>query len=113
MNLECRGFNQHGLAKEFNPRFGLRGCVERRQMCWSDVKLLRDADGTEYLEYCERQTKTRSGEEPLNIKPVKPEGPPEKDPVLYNKFYSEKRPSSMRSVEAPILPRHKSQQSLQ
>ena len=69
-------------------RFGLRGCDERRQMCWSDVKLLRDANGTEYLEYCERQTKTRSGEEPRNIKPVKakafarPDGPPEKDPVF-------------------------------
>ena len=33
--------------------FGLRGCDEQRQVCWSDVKLLRDADGTEYLEYCE------------------------------------------------------------
>ena len=69
-------------------RFGLRGCDERCQMCWSDVKLLRDADRTEYLEYCERQTKTRSGEEPRNIKPVKPkafarpDGPPEKDPVF-------------------------------
>ena len=52
--------------------FGLRGCDERRQMCWSDVKLLRDADGAEYLEYCESQTKVRSGEEPRNIRPVKP-----------------------------------------
>ena len=43
----------------------------RRQMRWSDVKILRDADRTEYLEYCERQTKTRSGEEPPNIRPVK------------------------------------------
>ena len=87
--------------------FGLRGCDEHRQMCWSDVKLLRDADGTEYLEYCERQTKTRSGEEPRNIRPVKPkafarpDGPPEKDPVFVYKFYSEKRPSSMQTVEAP------------
>ena len=87
--------------------FGLRGCDEHRQMCWSDLKLLRDADGTEYLEYCERQTKTRSGEEPRNIKPVKPkafarpDGPPEKYPVFVYKFYSEKRPSSMQTVEAP------------
>ena len=36
--------------------FGLRGCDERRQMRWSEVKILRDVDGTEYLEYCERQT---------------------------------------------------------
>ena len=87
--------------------FGLRGCDEHRQMCWSDVKLLRDADGTEYLEYCERQTKTRSGEEPRNIRPVKPKAfarpndPPEKDPVFVYKFYCEKRPSSMQTVEAP------------
>ena len=85
----------------------------RRQMRWSDVKILRDADRTEYLEYCERQTKTRSGEEPRNIRPVKaktfarPDGPPEKDPVSVYRFYSDKRPSSMQSVEASILLRHK------
>ena len=68
--------------------FGLRGCDERRQMCWSDVKLLRDDDGAKYLEYCESQTKVRSGEERRNITPVKPkaftrpDGLPEKDPVF-------------------------------
>ena len=76
-------------------------------MCWTDKKLLRDANGTEYLEYCELQTKTRSREEPRNIRPFKPyafarpDGPPEKDPVFVYKFYSEKRPSSMQTVEAP------------
>ena len=85
----------------------MRSCDEHRQICWSDVKLLRDADGTEHLEYCERQTKTRSGEEPRNIRPVKPkafarrDGPPEKDPVFVYIFCSEKRSSSMQSVEAP------------
>ena len=73
--------------------FGLRGCDERRQMRWSDVKILRDADGTEY---CERQTKTRSDEEPRNIRAVKPktfarpDGAPEKDPVSVCQFYPEK-----------------------
>ena len=71
---------------------GLRGCDERCQMRWSDVKILRDADGTEYLEYFERQTKTRNGEEPRNIRPVKPktfarpDGAPEKDPVSVYKI---------------------------
>ena len=66
--------------------FGLRGCDDYRQMCWSDVKLLRDADRTEYLEYCEHQTKARSGEDPRNIRPVKPkafarlDGPTRKRP---------------------------------
>ena len=87
--------------------FGLRGCDDYHQMCWSDVKLLRDADGTEYLECSEHQTKKRSGEEPRNIRLVKPkafawpDGPPEKDPVFVYKFYSEKRPSSMQTVEVP------------
>ena len=87
--------------------FGLRGCDDYHQMCWSDVKLLRDADGTEYLECSDHQTKKRSGEEPRNIRLVKPkafawpDGPPEKDPVFVYKFYSEKRPSSMQTVEAP------------
>ena len=29
--------------------FGLRGWDKHCQMCWSDVKLLRNAEGTEYL----------------------------------------------------------------
>ena len=41
--------------------FGLRGCEEHRQMTWGDVQLHMEADGTEYLEYSERQTKTRTG----------------------------------------------------
>ena len=36
--------------------FGLRGCDEHRQMTWEDVQLIRDVNGTEYLEYSERQT---------------------------------------------------------
>ena len=36
--------------------FGLRGCDEHRKMTWEDVQLIRDVDGTEYLEYSERQT---------------------------------------------------------
>ena len=30
-------------------------------MCWENVQLMKDADGTEYLHFSERQTKTRSG----------------------------------------------------
>ena len=29
-------------------------------MCWGDVQLMKDADGTEYLHFSERRTKTRS-----------------------------------------------------
>jgi len=57
-------------------------------MAWSDVKLLEEADRTEYLECTERQTKTKSGAEPPNIRTVKPKafvapnGLPERDQVF-------------------------------
>lgn len=41
--------------------FGLRGSDEHREMCWDDIKLCADTDGQEYLEFTERQTKTRTG----------------------------------------------------
>ena len=71
--------------------FGLRGCQEQRDMAWGDVKLEQEADGTEYLEYTERQTKTRMGAEPRNVRPIKPKafatnGPCERDPLQYIKF---------------------------
>ena len=72
--------------------FGLRGCKEHRQMTWGDVELHMQADGTEYLEYSERQTKTRTGAEPRNVRAVKPKafaapnGPPERDPVAVYKL---------------------------
>ena len=44
--------------------FGLRGCKEHRNMCWGDVQLHQTTNGEEFLEYSERQTKTRTGENP-------------------------------------------------
>ena len=37
--------------------FGLKGCEEHLQMTWGDVQLHMEADGIEYLEYSESQTK--------------------------------------------------------
>ena len=37
-------------------------------MTWDDVQLHMEADGTKYLEYSERQTKTRTGAEPRNVR---------------------------------------------
>ena len=41
-------------------------------MKWGDIQLLTDANGAEYLDYSERQTKTRTGAEPPNVRAVKP-----------------------------------------
>ena len=42
--------------------FGLRGRDESRKMKWGDVKLLTDENGDDYLQFEERDTKTRTGE---------------------------------------------------
>ena len=86
--------------------FGLRSCEEHRQMTWGDMQLHMEADGTEYLEYSEGQTKTRAGAEPRNVRAVKtkafaaPNGPPERDPVAVYKIYSKNRPDAMNKPDA-------------
>ena len=39
-------------------------------MTWGDVKLHKTVGGEEYLEYNERQTKTRSGENTRDVRKV-------------------------------------------
>ena len=52
--------------------FGLRGCKEQRELWCGDGVISKDIDGKEYLEYFERQTKTRTGEDPRNQRQIKP-----------------------------------------
>ncbi|CAB4013426.1 Hypothetical predicted protein, partial [Paramuricea clavata] len=88
--------------------FGLRGCKEHRDMCWGDVKPCKNANGEEYIEYFERQTKTRTGDNPRDVRKVTPKmyaiptNPPEKDPVFVYKFYAEKRPNEMNTDEVLV-----------
>ena len=70
---------------------------------------MKDADGTEYLQFYERQTKTRSGADPRNVQLIKPKAfatpglPRERDPVVVFKIYSEKRPESMNKNRCTLL----------
>ena len=41
-------------------------------MCWGDVKLKKTADGKEYLEFNDRQTKTRTGLDRRDIRAMPP-----------------------------------------
>ena len=52
--------------------FGLRECKQQKELRWEDIVLKTDCDGKKYLEYFERQTKTRTGEDPRNQQPIKP-----------------------------------------
>lgn len=72
------------------------------------VQLRQTSSGEEYLEYFKRQTKTRTGENPRDVRKVKPKmfavpsTSSEKDPVAVYKFYAEKRPKEMDVDEAPF-----------
>ena len=46
--------------------------MNTRRMKWGDSQLLTDVNGVEYLEYSERQSKTRTEAELRNVKAVKP-----------------------------------------
>ena len=50
--------------------FGLRGCKEHREMCWGDVKLYQTSTGQVFLEFNERETKPRSGNDPRNVRAI-------------------------------------------
>ena len=62
----------------------------------------------EYQENSERQTKTRTGAEPRNVRAVKPKavsfanGSPDRDPVFVYKVYSDKRPSLIKDSDSPF-----------
>ena len=82
--------------------FGLHGCKKQKELHWGDIVLKTTSDGKEYLEYFERQTKTRTGEDPRNQRPIKPRMYAnndaisiDRDPVHVYKMYKGKRPPSM------------------
>ena len=39
-------------------------------MCWGEVRLCQTSTGQEYLEFNERETKTRSGNDPWNVRAI-------------------------------------------
>ena len=84
--------------------FGLRGCKEHRDMSWGDVKLKKTVDGEEFLEFNERQTKTRAGSDCRDVRKNAPKlfatDGSERDPVVvYNAW---KRPKTVNDDESPF-----------
>ncbi|RUA04261.1 MAG: hypothetical protein DSY43_06765 [Gammaproteobacteria bacterium] len=84
--------------------FGLRGCQEHRDMRWGDIEQKTTTDGTVYLEYNERQTKTRTGADPKDSRTVKPKmfavAGSERDPLRAYQLYVSKRPDDMKTPES-------------
>ena len=75
-------------------------------MCWGDVQLRQSTNGEEFLEYSERQTKTRTGQNPRDVRQIKPKmfsvPASETDPVAAYKLYAKKRPTEMNDSDAPF-----------
>ena len=78
-------------------------------MVYEDVESIGICAGEMELNiyiFSERQTKTRSGAYPRNVRPIKPKAfptpdlPRERDIVVVLKIYSEKRPESMNKPDA-------------
>ena len=71
-----------------------------------DVQLRQSTNREEFLEYSERQTKTRTGENPRDVRQIKPKmfsvPGSEKDPVAAYKLYAKKRPTEMNDSDAPF-----------
>ena len=76
-------------------------------MCWGDICLLADENNREYLEFTERQTKTRSGEKPRDVRLVKPKmwantENEERCPIRIYKEYARRRPINFSKPEHPF-----------
>ena len=79
--------------------FGMRGgSTEHRAMCWGDVILNHDDERkVDFLEYHERATKTRTGDDVTNTRVCPPRmyatpDNPERCPIQLYMFYQAKRP---------------------
>ena len=75
-------------------------------MCWGDVQLGKDEDGTEYLTFNERQTKTRQGDT-TDIRAVPPtlwanEDDEDRCPIKIYKLYRDKRPADFNGDDDPF-----------
>ena len=76
-------------------------------MCWGDVKLCQTSTGQEYLEFNERETKTRLGSDPRNVRAIAPKmfAVPNNEKCPVNaayKVYAEKRSAEMKTDDAPF-----------
>ena len=75
-------------------------------MTWWDLQLKASADGVQFLEYTERQTKTRTGGEPKDTRVVKPKmfsvPGSDRDPVKAYHLHASKKPEQMNSADRPF-----------
>ena len=89
--------------------FGFRGRDESRKLCYGDIKLCQDENGSEYLEWdVERGSKTRTGESSgahqrsFNPRAYSTENKQQCPLNLYKEFVK-RRPMSSCRLDAPFF----------
>ena len=88
--------------------FGMRPYKEHRDLCWGDLQLKTDSEGSRFVEFSkERQTKTRTGENPRNLREKKPQmyenkNNPDRCPINTYLAYKNHRPADMMTDESPF-----------
>ena len=85
---------------------GMRGRDEHYKLLYGDFKVQSTTDGAKYVEFSERDTKTRTGES-SNTRAFKPKmwstpQNPEHCPVRLFEKYLSKRPSQMSTPDSPF-----------
>ena len=86
----------------------MRPGKEQRDLCWGDLQLKTHSEGNRFIEFnTERQTKTRTGKDPRNIRDKKPKMYEDKStadrcPVNTYLAHKEHRPTSMMTYESPF-----------
>ena len=85
--------------------FGSRGSHEGGQMLWGDVDMKKEHDGTRYLEFTERATKTRTGSlgcAPRSFAPKIYETRDERCPVNFYTMFARRRPEEANFDQSPF-----------
>ncbi|XP_062587410.1 zinc finger MYM-type protein 2-like [Saccostrea cucullata] len=90
--------------------FGMRPGREVHDLTWGDIELKYDeGENLEYIVFNqERQTKTRTGANPRDVRKLKPRAyatpaEPEKDPVSLYKKFSDMRPEETKQENSPFF----------
>ena len=98
--MHCYSWSQHalgGVIKTWRPSL--------ISLCFG-AATTETADGKEYLEFNERQTKTRTGSDCRDIRVMPPKmfatDGSKKDPIVVYKLYAQKRPEKMNEDDSPF-----------
>jgi hypothetical protein len=85
--------------------FGFRGSHESRQLKWGDVELKSDSNNTSYIEFTERETKTRTGNSAhirSFVPKIFPSDNPQRCPIVAYRKFASKRPDCMSYPDSPF-----------